>query len=92
MPPSCSAPSIFCPIAPKPNVVQFCTYGEVEMRSGLDWHSWGGNGILWPYVGKGGASIFIGANSGMSTGVIGSLWITVCTLEWDKLVVNPFSD
>ena len=68
------------------------TYGEVEMRSGLDWHSWGGNGILWPYVGKGGASIFIGANSGMSTGVIGSVWITICTMAFSNLVVNVFSD
>ena len=31
LPPSCSAPSIFCPIAPYPNVVQFCIYGDLAL-------------------------------------------------------------
>jgi len=68
------------------------TNGTISFDEGLNWQSWGGNGILWPTAGMGGSSLFIGANSDQSTGVIGSLWITVCTLEWDKLVVNPFSD
>lgn len=57
-----------------------------------DWHSWGGNGILWPYVQMGGSSAFIGANSGAATGVIGSVWVAMCVLEWDKVTVNIFSD
>ena len=57
-----------------------------------DWQSWGGNGILWPYVSQGGASVFIGANNGFSTGMIGSVWVTMNTLQWDKVVVNVFSD
>jgi hypothetical protein len=68
------------------------TNGTISHDAGWEWHTWGGNGILWPYIGMGGSSIFIGANSDMSTGVIGSAWITICTLEWDKLVVVPYSD
>jgi hypothetical protein len=68
------------------------TNGLISHDSGWDWHSWGGNGILWPYIGMGGSSVFIGADSGASTGIVGSVWITICTLEWDKLVVNAFSD
>jgi hypothetical protein len=68
------------------------TNGAISFDSGWDWHAYGGNGILWPYIGMGGSSIFIGADSGASTGVIGSAWITICVLEWDKLVVNPYSD
>ena len=29
MPPLCNAPSIFIPIQPVPNVVTFCTYGDL---------------------------------------------------------------
>lgn len=68
------------------------TNGTISHDGGWDWHSWGGNGILWPAIGMGGSSVFIGANSDMSTGVIGSAWITVTTLEFDKLVINPFGD
>ena len=68
------------------------TSGTISFDSGLDWHSWGGNGILWPYVGLGGSSIFIGANSGSSTGVIGSVWVTMSCMEWNNVVVNVFSD
>lgn len=65
------------------------TNGTISTDS-FDWQQWGGNGILWPYFSQGGASLFIGANNGGSTGVIGSCWITVCTLEWDKLTINIF--
>lgn len=68
------------------------TNGQISFHSGLDWHSWGGNGILWPYTGQGGSSVFIGANSGQGTGIIGSVWINICTLAFDNLVVNVFSD
>lgn len=68
------------------------TNGNISHDAGLDWHAYGGNGILWPSGGIGGASFFIGADNGQSTGIVGSVWITVCTLEWDKLVVNIFSD
>lgn len=68
------------------------TNGTISYDSGWDWHSWGGNGILWPAIGMGGSSLFIGADNGQSTGIIGSALITICTLEWDKLVVVPFSD
>jgi hypothetical protein len=68
------------------------TNGTISHDAGWDWHSWGGNGILWPYIGMGGSSLFIGANSDMSTGVIGSVWLIICTLAFDNLVVNIFSD
>ena len=68
------------------------TNGTISHDAGLDWHSWGGNGILWPYVGMGGSSVFIGANSGSSTGIIGSVWVTICTLYWANLTVSIFSD
>jgi len=68
------------------------TSGTITYDAGWDWHAWGGNGILWPAIGMGGSSLFIGADSSMSTGVIGSAWITICTLEWDKLIVVPYSD
>lgn len=68
------------------------TSGTISFETGLDWHAWGGNGILWPYLGQGGNSVFIGGNSSQSTGIIGSVWVTICTLEWDKLTVNVFSD
>lgn len=68
------------------------TNGQISVDSGLDWQSWGGNGILWPYCGMGGSSAFIGANSGSSTGIMGSVWITVCTMAWDKLVIVHFTD
>ena len=68
------------------------TNGTISHDAGWDWHSWGGNGILWPYIGMGGSSLFIGANSDMSTGVIGSVWLIICTLAWDNLSVNVFSD
>lgn len=68
------------------------TDGNITLESGLDWHSWGGNGILWPYAGIGGSSLFIGANSGSSTGIIGSVWVSISTLAYNNLVVNIFSD
>jgi hypothetical protein len=68
------------------------TNGQISHDAGFDWHSWGGNGILWPSIGQGGSSVFIGADSGMSTGVIGSVWLTICTLNWGNLVVVPYSD
>lgn len=68
------------------------TSGTISLDSGWDWHAYGGNGILWPAIGIGGSSLFIGADNGQSTGIIGSAWITICVLEWDKLVVNPYSD
>jgi hypothetical protein len=68
------------------------TNGTISFDSGFDWHSWGGNGILWPSIGMGGSSLFIGADNGQSTGIIASVWLTICVLEWDKLVVVPYSD
>lgn len=68
------------------------TNGTISQDGGWDWQSWGGNGILWPYILMGGASTFIGADSGQGTGMIGSVMITVCTLEWDKLSINIFGD
>jgi hypothetical protein len=68
------------------------TNGTISFDSGLDWHANGGNGILWPYAGLGGSSIFIGANNGQSTGIIGSVWVTICTMAWDNVIVNVFSD
>ena len=68
------------------------TNGQISHDAGWDWHSWGGNGILWPYLGMGGSSLFIGANSGMSTGVVGSVWFIMCTLAFDNITVNVFSD
>ena len=68
------------------------TNGQISHDAGWDWHAWGGNGILWPYLGMGGSSLFIGANSGMSTGVVGSVWFIMCTLAFDNITVNVFSD
>jgi hypothetical protein len=68
------------------------TNGTITIDSGPDTHNSGGNGILYPYVAMGGSSIFIGANNGQSTGIIGSVWVTICTLEWDKLTISIFSD
>jgi hypothetical protein len=68
------------------------TDGNMTFDNGLDWASWGGNGILWPYAGMGGSSLFIGANSGSSTGIIGSVHVTLCTMSWDNVIVNVFSD
>lgn len=68
------------------------TNGQISHDAGWDWHAWGGNGILWPYIGMGGSSLFIGENSGMSTGVVGSVWFIMCTLAFDNITVNVFSD
>lgn len=68
------------------------TNGTITHEAGLDWQSWGGNGILWPYAGMGGSSFFLGANSGSSTGIIGSVWICVCTYTFNNLTINIFSD
>jgi hypothetical protein len=68
------------------------TNGQISHDAGWDWHAWGGNGILWPYLGMGGSALFIGANNGQSTGIIGSVWFTMCTLAFDNITVNIFSD
>lgn len=65
--------------------------GQISV-GGFDWQSWGGNGILWPYLSQGGSSVFIGANNGMDTGVTGSVLIDLCTNAWSNLVVVPYSD
>lgn len=67
------------------------TNGTMSYDS-FDWQSWGGNGIMWPYVQMGGSSLFIGGNNGGSTGIIGSVHVTFCCMAWDNLVVNVFSD
>lgn len=67
------------------------TNGTISFDA-FDWHVWGGNGILWPEMGMGGSSLFIGANNGQATGIIGSVWMTVATLNWGNIVINPFSD
>jgi len=52
----------------------------------------GGNGILVPDIYQSGANIFIGANNGQSTGIIGSAKITVCTAAWNNLTVTILSN
>lgn len=72
--------------------VDLNTNGVISLGGGWDWINWSGNGILWPYIGMGGNSIFIGANNGFSYTIYGGVQITVSTLVWDKISITPFGD
>jgi len=56
------------------------------------WISWGGNGIMWPRVGMGGSSLFLGGDNGSSTGIKFAYHIHVATLSWNQLTITCFSD
>jgi hypothetical protein len=56
------------------------------------WISWGGNGIMWPSVGIGGNSLFLGGNNGSSTGIRFGYHLHISCAAWNQLTITPFLD
>lgn len=74
------------------NALLYLNTNGVISLYGVETTASGGNGILVPSVYQSGANIFIGANNGQSTGIIGSAKVTVCTAAWNNLTVTILSN
>jgi len=74
------------------NTLLILNTNGVISSNGFDTYTSGGNNIMSPNISQSGANLFIGANNNQSTGIIGSIKVTVCTSAWDNLTVTLLSN